>query len=110
MTCCDVYSRQQFLIGQCPDCRLSHRVLQRGILQDIRLQSGRGHAEVLQVCVHVWRAHRQGDDRPCGPRPGATAARSVRDSALQEKQSVLMSQKLYAPCSARFISLSLFGS
>lgn len=43
------YSRQQFPAGERADRGLPHRVLQRDLLQDERLQPRRGHAEVLQV-------------------------------------------------------------
>ena len=34
--------RLQFPAGQCTNCGLSHSLLQRGILQDIRVQQSRG--------------------------------------------------------------------
>lgn len=44
-------SRQQLPAGERADRGLPHRVLQRDLLQDERLQSRRGDAEVVQVYI-----------------------------------------------------------
>lgn len=80
------FSGQQFPAGERTNRGLSYRVLQRVFLQDLGLQSRRGDAEVLQVCLHVWGADGQGDDKPGGPRTRAPITRSVRDPAVQEEQ------------------------
>lgn len=66
----------QFSAGQRPDRGLSDRLLLRIFLQDLGLQSRRGDAEILSLCIHVRR-----NDRSAGhcqnwkqlrkPRPNA---------------------------------------
>lgn len=40
----------------------------------------------FQVCLHVWRIDRQGDDRKDRPGFGSSAPRPIRDPPIQKEQ------------------------